>query len=73
MIACVLILCWRFIFYMLTDAPGGCLWRVEGKAVVKIGLGDEGIIPTGLARAGDTLYLADLNSRVWAFDLPATD
>jgi len=49
------------------------LWLVEGGTARKIDLGEAGIIPTGLALDGDTLYLADLNSRVWVLDLPAAD
>jgi uncharacterized protein (TIGR03663 family) len=59
--------------WLVTDVPARSLWLIEDGTARKIDLGEAGIIPTGLARDGDTLYLADLNSRVWVLDLPATD
>jgi sugar lactone lactonase YvrE len=41
--------------------------------VQKIDLTDAGIAPSGIARDGDTLYVADVGGRVWAFTLPAGD
>jgi hypothetical protein len=56
--------------WLLTDVPARSLWMVEDGAANKIELGGEGITPTGVAVSGNTLYVADLNSRIWAFDLP---
>ncbi len=59
--------------WLVTDVSARSLWLVEDGTARKIDLGEAGIIPTGLALDGDTLYLADLNSRVWAFDLSPAD
>jgi sugar lactone lactonase YvrE len=59
--------------WLVTDVSARSLWLVEDGTAREIDLGEAGIIPTGLARDGDTLYLADLNSRVWVLDLPTTD
>ena len=59
--------------WLVTDAPGGSLWLVEDGVAQQIDLADADIQPSGLARYGDTLYVADLGSRVWAFQLPADD
>jgi uncharacterized protein (TIGR03663 family) len=59
--------------WLVTDVPAKCLWLVEGGVPRKIDLADAGIVPSGLARHGDTLYVADLGSRVWAFKLPSGD
>jgi uncharacterized protein (TIGR03663 family) len=56
--------------WLLTDVPGRSLWLVENGAAKKIELGEDGITPTGVARHGNTLYVADIDSRVWAFELP---
>jgi sugar lactone lactonase YvrE len=57
--------------WLVTDAPARALWLVEGGSPRRIALGAEGITPSGLARAGDTLYVADLGGRVWALELGA--
>jgi len=56
--------------WLLTDPPARSLWLVEDGAAKKIELGEDGITPTGVARHGNTLYVADIDSRVWAFELP---
>jgi len=56
--------------WLVTDAPGRSLWLVEDGVAQQIDLADADIQPSGLARYGDTLYVADLGSRVWAFTLP---
>jgi sugar lactone lactonase YvrE len=57
--------------WLVTDAPARALWLVEGGSARRIELGPEGITPGGLARSGDTLFVADLGGRVWALDLTA--
>ena len=59
--------------WLVTDTPARSLWLVEDGVVQQIDLTDAGIQPSGLARYGDTLYVADIGSRVWAFQLPADD
>ena len=58
---------------LLPSAPAKSLWLVEDGVAQQINLTDADIQPTGLARYDDTLYIADLGSRVWAFQLPADD
>ena len=53
--------------WLATDIPGKCVWQVDGGEVTKIDLAESGIVPTGLVDDGTTLYLGDLESRVWAF------
>jgi uncharacterized protein (TIGR03663 family) len=55
--------------WLVTDTPGGCLWLVEGDRIRRIGLEEADIVPTGLTKAGDRLYLADAKSRLWALTL----
>jgi len=57
----------------VTDTPAKSLWLVEDGVAQQIDLTDADIQPSGLARFGDTLYVADIGSRVWAFQLPADD
>jgi sugar lactone lactonase YvrE len=59
--------------WLVTDVPAKSLWLVEGGEAQKIDLEEAGIVPSGLARHGDSLYVADLGSRVWAFKLPSDD
>jgi uncharacterized protein (TIGR03663 family) len=59
--------------WLVTDVPAKCLWLVEGGVPQKIDLTEAGIVPSGLARHGDTLYLSDLEGKVWAFKLPTVD
>ncbi|HSL17671.1 MAG TPA: flippase activity-associated protein Agl23 [Methylomirabilota bacterium] len=54
---------------LLTDTPASSLWLVEGGAVTKLDLAADGIAPTGLARLGSTLALADASGRVWLLEL----
>jgi len=56
--------------WLLTDVPARSLWLVEDGVAKKIELGEDGITPTGVAHQGSTLYVADIDARVWAFDLP---
>ena len=55
---------------LVTDVPGQALWLIEGGTPQRIDLAADGITPSGLAVSGGTLYLADLEGRVWAFALP---
>jgi len=57
--------------WLVTDAPARALWLVERGAARRIELGAEGITPSGLARSGDTLFIADIGGRVWALDVAA--
>jgi len=57
--------------WLVTDVPGKSLWLVTNGVAQKIDLSEADIQPSGLARHGDTLYVADLGSRMWAFKLPA--
>ena len=59
--------------WLVTDTPAKSLWLVEDGVAQQIDLTDADIQPSGLARFGDTLYVADFGSRVWAFQLPADD
>jgi uncharacterized protein (TIGR03663 family) len=59
--------------WLATDVPAKSLWLVDNGVPTRIDLGDEDIVPTGLARGGDILYVSDLGSRVWAFQLPPED
>jgi DNA-binding beta-propeller fold protein YncE len=55
---------------LATDVPGQALWLVEGGVPRRIDLAVDGITPSGLAVDGGTLFLSDLEGRVWAFALP---
>ena len=60
--------------WVATDTPARCLWLVRlgsdgAPNVQRVSLEDTGIIPTGLDWEGTTLYLADLNGRVWALEV----
>jgi len=55
---------------LVSDTPTASLWLIEGAAARRLELGDDGIIPTGLAFWDGTLYVGDSNSRVWMFDIP---
>jgi hypothetical protein len=57
----------------VTDTPAKSLWLVEDGVARQIDLTDADIAPSGLARDGDTLYVADVGGRMWAFELPADD
>jgi uncharacterized protein (TIGR03663 family) len=59
--------------WLVTDPPIKSMWLVEEGKPKKIDLKDEGIIPSGLALYGDTLFVSDLGSKVWAFELPVSD
>jgi sugar lactone lactonase YvrE len=56
--------------WLATDVPAKSLWSVKGGVPTKIDLGEDGIVPSGLARYGETLFVSDLGSKVWAFELP---
>jgi len=55
---------------LATDVPGQALWLIEGGTPRKIDLAADGITPSGLAVSGETLFLSDLEGRVWIFALP---
>jgi DNA-binding beta-propeller fold protein YncE len=59
--------------WLVTDTPAKSLWLVVDGAPQRIGLAEANIAPAGLARHGDTLFVADLAGRVWAFTLPSGD
>jgi predicted membrane-bound mannosyltransferase len=59
--------------WLVTDTPANSLWLVEHGVAQQIDLTDVDIKPSGLARKGNILYVADLGSRVWAFELPKPD
>ena len=54
---------------LVTDTPAESLWIIEGRQARRLDLGDDGIVPTGLARRDGELVLADGNGRVWLLDL----
>jgi uncharacterized protein (TIGR03663 family) len=58
--------------WLATDVPGKCLWLVDNGVATKLDLSEDGIVPSGLARHGSTLFLSDIGSKVWAFTLPPT-
>jgi DNA-binding beta-propeller fold protein YncE len=59
--------------WLVTDTPAKSLWLVEDGVAQQIDLGDADIAPSGLAREGDTLFVADIGGRVWAFQLPESN
>jgi uncharacterized protein (TIGR03663 family) len=59
--------------WLVTDIPAKGLWLVEGGEPRFIDLRQAGIVPSGLARHKDTLYVSDLEARVWAFTMPSND
>jgi sugar lactone lactonase YvrE len=59
--------------WLVTDVPAKSLWSVNDGVPTRIDLGEDGIVPSGLARHGDTLFVSDLGSRVWAFQLPSEE
>jgi uncharacterized protein (TIGR03663 family) len=59
--------------WLVTDVPASSLWLVDNGVAEKIDLSEADIVPSGLARFEDTLYIADLGSRVWACKLPDAD
>ncbi|MGD8441145.1 MAG: TIGR03663 family protein [Holophagae bacterium] len=54
---------------LLSDTPAGALWLVDGDAARRLDLSSDGITPTGLDVRDGTLAIADLNGRVWLFEL----
>jgi sugar lactone lactonase YvrE len=54
---------------LVSDTPSASLWLIEGDEVQRLELGEDGIIPTGLAAANGALYIGDSNGRVWIFDV----
>jgi uncharacterized protein (TIGR03663 family) len=59
--------------WLVTDAPARSLWLIANGVPRVIALGETKIVPSGLARFGDTLYLSDFGGRLWKFELPAGD
>jgi len=59
--------------WLATDTPAKSLWLVKDGVPQKIDLTEADIVPSGLALHGDTLYVSDLGSKVWAFELPAAE
>jgi len=56
--------------WLVTDVPAKSLWLVEGGSVREVDLAADGITPSGLAVGDTTLFVADLDGRVWAMRLP---
>lgn len=56
-------------FWVVSDTPGQKLWIVRRGGVEGVSLAAEGISPTGVAVAGQSLYVADLGGKIWVFDL----
>jgi sugar lactone lactonase YvrE len=56
--------------WLVTDLPAKSLWLVEGGNVREVHLAADGITPSGLAVGDETLFVADLDGRVWAMRLP---
>jgi len=56
--------------WLVTDVPAQSLWLVEGGRARKVDLAGDGITPSGLAVSDGTLYVSDLDGRVWALALP---
>jgi hypothetical protein len=55
--------------WIATDPPSSALWVVRDGDVRKVPLGEQDIVPTGVASDGTRLYVTDLTGRVWVFDL----
>jgi uncharacterized protein (TIGR03663 family) len=55
--------------WLATDTPASALWIVREGRPHRLDLSPDGITPTGVAAHGSTLALADLEGRVWIFDL----
>jgi len=55
---------------LVSDTPSESLWLIDGDEVRRLELGEDGIIPTGLAAGSGVLYIGDKNGRVWIFDAP---
>jgi len=55
--------------WLMTDSPARALWLADEGRVRRIGLEEAEIVPSGVALGSATLYVADTDSRVWAFDL----
>ena len=55
--------------WLVTDVPARSLWLIDDGVAQKIDLTDAGIVPTGLALRGNTLFVADQNARVWVLVL----
>ena len=56
--------------WLVTDVPAQSLWLVEEGNVRQVDLTTDGITPSGLAVNDGTLYVSDLDGRVWALALP---
>ncbi len=56
--------------WLVTDVPAQSLWLVEGSEARQVDLTADGITPSGLAVSDGTLYVSDLDGRVWALALP---
>ncbi len=54
--------------WLVSDAPGGRLWRIRAGRVTAIDLAADGLTPSGVAAAGRSLWLADLGGRVWRLE-----
>ncbi len=57
--------------WVVSDTPARSLWvlRSGDGSVSKIDLAEANLAPTGLEWDGSTLYVADLNGRVWALEV----
>jgi sugar lactone lactonase YvrE len=55
--------------WVVSDTPASAIWIIRSGRPQRVPLADDGIVPTGVAFDGTTLYLADLGGRVWQLDL----
>lgn len=55
--------------WLATDVPARSLWLVEGDRVRKLDLSAEDITPSGLAVGRGSLFMADLDGRVWVMKI----
>jgi sugar lactone lactonase YvrE len=55
--------------WVVSDTPGAALWVIDRRVPRRVSVADQGIIPTGVAANGSTLWVADQGGKVWVFDL----
>jgi DNA-binding beta-propeller fold protein YncE len=53
--------------WVATDIPAQCLWVIDDGEVQRVDLTESGIVPSGLADDGTSVFISDFNSRVWVF------
>ncbi len=55
--------------WVVSDTPGSALWVIDHGVPRRVSVADQGIVPTGVAANDGALYVADLNGKIWVFDL----